>query len=211
MNKPKDQGKALVRLSNVENQLKMIGQVLNQALQQLAGKLGEHDKVLRALTETIGEDEVNAVINSHRIAELEKQKEQSKSVVAKLVEKGIASKLDTVQDQTSPTSKVLLVLHENGPDGVLKEPGYAAMFLEQFTDDFRKQLLGQSVGFSFKDPSGISVTVDEIYLIDQEKERQLAEEEQLAAQTAAAAAAPPPAAPEEPAAPVAEVQPKTES
>lgn len=188
--KPNKPGKALDRLAQLEGQVQMMGQVLNAFFQQIGTKLGEQEEILRAVTETIGEDEVKAVIKGNRLAAMEERKKRSQDVLKRLVDKGVATKVDKIEEQAVATKKTLVVLHELEADGTVKEPGYAAMFLEQFTEDARKQLLGQGAGFSFVGPEGVSANVDEVYVIDQELEQKLLAEEKLAAETAAAAAAP---------------------
>lgn len=168
-----------VQIKGQGESIKQIVSAVNGSLGQLNRGLEEYKEMLNAVIGILGPSQVQAEIESNRALAMQKQVDETRASIAEGLAKGevIAAEI--------ATEKSFVAGVETKADGTVIAPGWTFVPMTRIEEDYRKQLIGQKVGFKVATKEGGNFELLEIYEAVEKK-----------ADAPAAAAAPTEAAPE---------------
>lgn len=185
---------SLDRLDDLDKQVAGLGESLKQIVMAVNGSLGqlnrgleEYKEMLNAVIGILGPAQVQAEIETNRKVALDKQVADTKASIASALESG-----DIVRAEKA-TEKSFVAGVETKADGTAIPPGWAFVPMQKIEEEFRKQLVGQGVGFKVVTKEGGHFELLEIYEAVEKAPEPAAEAAPVAAPVAATEPAPTPA------------------
>ncbi len=139
------------------NSIKQVVNAINGALGSLTKDFEETREMLNAVIGILGPSQVQAEIETNRKAALDKQVADTKASIASALEAGDIAKADKASE------KSFVAGVETKADGTVIQPGWAFVPMTKIEEEFRKQLVGQGVGFKVVTKEGGAFELLEIY------------------------------------------------
>ncbi len=147
-------------VESVNAQGKTLGQVItaiNKGMGQLEQSLEEYKEMLNAVIGILGPAQVQAEIANNRKILAERQVAEVKEGIVGALAAG-----DIVPAQVT-SEKSFVAGVECNADGTVVPPGWAFVPMSKIEEEFRKQLIGQPVGFKITTKVGGTFELLEIY------------------------------------------------
>jgi hypothetical protein len=139
---------AIERIGQLESDLQSIVGAVQNALQNIEGRVNAQTEILDAIIQEVGAEQINARIEATREARAAEQAVVAKEGLAKALEKGEVVAAPVVSDKSVITGI------EYDKDGTAVKPGYVQLGYNTIKPEFQEKILGQQVGFKFDTESG---------------------------------------------------------
>lgn len=156
--KPDSNKGALARIADIEETIPAIIQALQDGLNQMNAKLNGAVEVLKAVTQELGTDKIQAIVDAARATERQERADAAKKWLDEAVAEGKLKHVDTITDDA------LVVGVEYDKDGVEIPPGRVQLTVTQIQPVIREKLVGQPVGTRVETPAGTTFEILEAYL-----------------------------------------------
>lgn len=149
---------ALERIAQLEKDLTQVVGSVQQALNQLGGRLGSLGETLDALVElTAGVEQVQSQIESSRALRAQAQADAAKAALEKALADGVLLTAEKISENS------ILTGSETDKDGNVRPPGYIQLQFGGIKPEFQEKLKGQGVGFVLETEEGGKFTVTGVY------------------------------------------------
>lgn len=147
---------ALERIDLLENEIPRLISAINGAFEQLNERVGSLAKLVEAVVETVGAEQVEQSLKAIEDRKIELQLSAAKAELDSQVAAGNMLKVEVVGE------KSLIVGREFDREGVLIPPGRAQIMFASIKPEYQEKLKGQQAGFMFETVGG-KFEVMEVY------------------------------------------------
>lgn len=172
----------------ISTEVKELQQLFSRALVGIESRMGQQgnllnrmSRVLNAVVELVGADEVQVAVDRAAQEEAAQRATAEKAALDNAIADGYVMPADSI------TELSIIVGHETDDKGNLVGTGRQQVAFRTIDPGSQEELLGKKVGDKVKTPVGGEFEIKEIYLVDEEKGRAVLTAKAQAAAEAAGA------------------------
>lgn len=140
----KQRGDLNQRMDVLETRFSTLGRQLQASFGKMSEQVGNIARVVDAISEVVGVEEVSAKTMEMRVAELEAEAAAETAAIDAAIASGELEVAETI----SATSYV--VTQQNDPEGKLLHPSRVSIPLDGYKPEIKEQLVGKKVGDSIE-------------------------------------------------------------